>query len=276
MAPGDELILIEEDDGVSVLSQNPAVPDRKIYSDKKFEEKPQTILILGNGELLELVLKELDGYVAPGSTVIAASNEWGERENISLELQNLELQQMTCDIYQSKVLAELLEHNPGNIMILTDSDLQDEDADANTLLLLLQLSNIAEKKELEFTVASEMRKVENQELAKMTKVNDFVVSSNITALMMTQISQNRQQRLLLEDLLDEDGSEFYRKPIERYVECGKPVDFYTLISSAARYGEIAVGYQKVNGSKFTTVCNPQKNEKVTFSPEDALIVIAED
>ena len=274
--PGEKLILIEEDDGVSALAQNPAVPDRRLYSEKKFEEKPQCTLILGNGELLELVLKELDGYVAPGSTVIAASDDWGERENLSLELQNMTLQQETCDIYQSKVLSQLLEHKPSNIMILTDSSLEDEDADAKTLLLLLQLSNIAERENLQFTVASEMRKVENQDLAKMTKVNDFVVSSNITALMMTQISQNRQQRLLLEDLLDEDGSEFYRKPIERYVVCGKPVDFYTLVSSAARYGEIAVGYQKVSDGKFTTVCNPQKDEKVTFSPEDALIVIAED
>ena len=276
--PGDELILIEEDDGVSVLSQNPAVPDRRLFRQEKIENQPQCILILGNGELLELVLKELDGYVAPGSLVIAADDDWGDRADLheKLKLQNLTLRQETCDIYAGRTLRELLKNQPQNVMILTDTDMDDEDADASTLLLLLQLSSIADQEGLKFTVASEMRKVENQELAKMTKVNDFVVSSNITALMMTQISQNRQQRMLLEDLLDEDGSEFYRKPISRYVECGKPVDFYTIISSAARYGEVAVGYQKVEDGKFRTVCNPEKTEKVTFAPEDALIVIAED
>ena len=110
----------------------------------------------------------------------------------------------------------------------------------------------------------------------MTKVNDFVVSSNITALMMTQISQTREQRLFLEDLLDEDGSEFYRKSITRYVKCGEPVDFYTVSASAARYGEVAVGYQLVRDGKYQTFSNPAKGECITFRPEDALIVIAED
>ena len=121
-----------------------------------------------------------------------------------------------------------------------------------------------------------MRNAQNQELAKVTRVNDFVVSSKITALMMTQISYTREQRLILEDLLDEEGSEFYRKPISRYVSCGTPVDFYTLSASAARYGEIAVGYQKVEGGTMTTTCNPEKSETIVFSPADALIVIAED
>ena len=277
VAPGDKLILIEEDDGVSKLALNPAVSDRMHFGEAAIEEKAQCTLILGKGELLELVLTELDGYMAPGSLVVAAAPDWGDWElPKDLELRNLEFQQKTRDIYAGAVLRELLSYHPENVMILTDAAMEDEDADASTLLLLLQLSNIADQDHLTFTVASEMRKVENQELAKMTKVNDFVVSSNITALMMTQISQNRQQRLLLEDLLDEEGSEFYRKPISRYVQCGVPVDFYTLTSSAARYGEVAVGYQKAENGGFTTFCNPQKNEKVVFAPEDALIVIAED
>ena len=276
---GDKLILIEEDDGVSSLKSEEAPVDSALFAGlSTVQEKPQCSLILGSGELLELVLTELDHYVAPGSSVIAADTEWGDRDLTGLNqgFSNLRVEQKTCDIFSSRVLRELLAHRPENVMILTDSGLEDEEADARTLQLLLQLSNIAEKEHLKFTVASEMRKVENQELAKMTRVNDFVVSSNITALMMTQISQNRQQRMLLEDLLDEDGSEFYRKPITRYVKTGVPVDFYTLVSAAARYGEVAVGYQKVENGTFRTVCNPDKSQKITFTEEDALIVIAED
>lgn len=276
---GEKLIVIEEDDGVSTLSSSPAQPNKALLvSASEIKNPPQHTLILGNGELLELVLHELDNYVAPGSTVIAANTDWEGKENIAqnIILKNITLEQKTCDIYHRQTLRELLQGRPSNVMILTDAECDDEKADAHTLLLLLQLSNIADTTGIEFTVASEMRKVENQELARMTRVNDFVVSSNITALMMTQISQNRQQRLFLEDLLDEDGSEFYRKPVSHYVKCGEPVDFYTVTAAAARYGEIAVGYQIVNGSKFKTTCNPQKAEKITFHPEDAIIVIAED
>lgn len=276
---GDRVILIEEDDGVSMLKPMPAPVHPPLFSEPAdMPDKPQRTLILGNGELLPLVLSELDNYVAPGSVVVAANPVWEEDEHITsqLNLQRIRLEQKTCDIFSRPVLRELVEEVPDNVLILTDYSCDDEKADANTLLLLLHLSNIADTEGLNFTVASEMRKVENQELAKMTRVNDFVVSSNITALMMTQISQDRQQRLFLEDLLDEDGSEFYRKPISRYVQCGVPMDFYTVISAAARYGEIAVGYQLVRGGKYKTICNPLKDESITFGPEDALIVIAED
>ena len=277
--PGDRLILIEEDDGVSHLSPTAAKADSSLFSDaSQVAPVPQRSLILGNGELLRLALSELDNYVAKGSVVVAASPAWLETDHLAdeMDLKNICLEQKTCDLYSRQVLSQLLSDKPDNVLILSDYDSEDEQADANTLLLLLHLSNLAHEAGQHFTVASEMRKVENQELAKMTRVNDFVVSSNITALMMTQISQSRQQRMFLEDLLDEDGSEFYRKPISRYVACGKPVDFYTVTASAARYGEVAVGYQLVRDGRYRNICNPDKAQTVTFSPEDALIVIAED
>ena len=279
VGPNDQLILIEEDDGVSVMDAQPAELAHTLIAEEiDIVNKPQRSLILGNGEMLELVLNELDCYVAPGSVVVAANSSWKQEKPLveHLSLKNIRIEQKTCDIFSRDVLEALLMAQPENVMILTDQAYDDDQADANTLLLLLQMSSIAEKHQLEFTVVSEMRKVENQELAKITKVNDFVVSSNITALMMAQISQNREQRALLEDLLDDDGSEFYRKPVYRYVKCGEPVDFYTIGAAAARYGEIAIGYQFVRDHRFHTITNPIKSEKIIFTEDDALIVIAED
>ena len=275
----DQLIIIEEDDGVSKMQPKAASVDRRAFSENgNMKNPPQRSLILGSSELLGFVLEELDNYVSPGSVVVAANMEWKEGMNLSehMTFKNLQLEQRTCDIFTRDVIEELLSEKPENVLILTDSECDDDEADARTLMLLLHLSNIAEQTGQKFTVTSEIRDVENQELAQVTRVNDFVVSSNITALMMTQISQNRQQRAILEDLLDDDGSEFYRKPISRYLKCDQPVDFYTVSAAAARYGEIAVGYQKVKDGKLSTVSNPEKSEMITFSPEDALIVIAED
>ena len=161
-------------------------------------------------------------------------------------------------------------------MILTNQNDDDETADSKTLLLLLQLRDISRKNNLHFTVTSEMRSIEDQELAEVTKVTDFVISSNITALMMTQISQTREQFVILDDLLSDSGSELYMKIANRYVVTDKPVNYYTVCASASRYGEIAIGYKKVKeNGEFEIVINPPKEQEIIFNKDDRLIVVAE-
>lgn len=66
------------------------------------------------------------------------------------------------------------------------------------------------------------------------------------------------------------------KPVSNYVKTGERVDFYTVTESAARKGEIAVGYKKILDGQFSIVTNPLKTDEVIFNEEDNLIVIAED
>jgi hypothetical protein len=82
--------------------------------------------------------------------------------------------------------------------------------------------------------------------------------------------------LLFEDLLDADGSELYMKKASRYLKMGVDVDFYTISEIAKKRNEIAVGYKKVDGTEIKIITNPKKSDKVSFSEEDYLIVIAED
>jgi len=277
----DRLILIAEDDGISEAGAQPAPVAAEHFSDMGEQPVlPQRSMILGCSALLSQVLMEEDAYAAPGSVVIIAAEE--EQMNPAFlpapeKLQNLRLDVRACNLFERSVLDELMEEKPDNVLLLTDSENGDEEADARTLLLLLNLRDIAHKTGARFTVTSEMRSVQNQELARMTNVNDFVISSNITALMMTQIAQTREQHAILEDLLDEDGSELYMKPAGRYVRCGEGIDFYTLSASAARYGEIAVGCKRMRADgSFDILLNPPKGEKIVLSEADSLIVIAED
>ena len=125
-------------------------------------------------------------------------------------------------------------------------------------------------------LAAQILAVEDQELAEVTKVTDFVISSNITALMMTQISQTREQFVILNDLLSDSGSELYMKIANRYVVTDKPVNFYTVCASASRYGEVAIGYKKVKeDGKFEIVLNPPKDKEIIFNNDDRLILLAE-
>lgn len=65
------------------------------------------------------------------------------------------------------------------------------------------------------------------------------------------------------------------KPITRYVTTGEPVDFYTLGASAARYGEIAIGYKRfAEDGSFEIEVNPRSKAAKTFTQADDLIVVA--
>ena len=89
------------------------------------------------------------------------------------------------------------------------------------------------------------------------------------------MAEGRHKNAILNDLLSEGGSTIYMKPITRYVHTDKMVDYYTLGASAARYGEIAIGYKKVaEDGSFTIELNPQSKAATKFTDNDDVIVVA--
>ena len=93
--------------------------------------------------------------------------------------------------------------------------------------------------------------------------------------MMAQISENPKMKPLIDDLLDESGSELYMKPASDYVKVGVPVDSYTVTESAARKGEIYLGYRHFGKTKTKVIVNPRKDELITFGESDQIVVVAE-
>ena len=99
--------------------------------------------------------------------------------------------------------------------------------------------------------------------------------------MMAQLSENGELMSVFADIFDPEGAEIYLKPISDYVVTGQPVNFYTVTEAARRRGETALGYRLMSESHdsekaYGVHTNPNKSEKVTFSAEDKIIVIAEE
>ena len=275
---GDKLIIIAHDDSRIEL-QDAAAADESVFErEPNLHEEPHTLLVIGYTDMLKQILIEDDAYAAPGSKVIIAA-EPGKIDTDALpsedELKNIEVCVRECRIYKRRVLEKLVAEKPSSIMLMSDPELDDEEADARTLMLQLQLTDIAEEIGADIPLTIEMNSTRNQRLSQMMRATDFVVSSSITAKMMAQIAEQRHKKAIINDLLSEGGSSIYMKPITRYVTTGKPVDFYTLGASAARYGEIAIGYKKVaEDGSFAIEVNPYSREAEKFSDKDDLIVVA--
>ncbi|MBR2066755.1 MAG: hypothetical protein IJ875_00570 [Solobacterium sp.] len=277
---GDRLILIAHDDSVTALQDKASVKEEAFQREPNPDEEASTILVLGYSDLLKQIILEEDAYVAPNSTLIIAAEPGKIDTNFlpdNTQLKNLTIETQECKIYSRTILERLMAKKPTSIILIADTELSSEEADARTLMLQLQLTDIEKEVGLSIPLTIEMNSTRNQKLSQLMRATDFVVSSRITAKMMAQIAEERHKKDILNDLLSEGGSNISMKPITRYVLTNEPVDFYTLGASAARYDEIAIGYKKMaEDGSFTIEVNPRSKAPLQFSENDDLIVVAKD
>ena len=269
----DQLVLLELDDGDFKYQDAKKGDETKIQSGNCVcATSSNTLVVLGSNDKLPIILEEYSKYVQLGTRVVIVDDDF----DISTlkNCNNIEIsvcsQKVTRDL-----LCEILDENANNILLLNDDSLAPEASDSQTLLRLILLRDIADHSELHFSITTEMRSAENQRLATQARVDDFVIGSNFASLIMTQISENPNLMPLIKELLDEDGSELYMKPIADYVTTGAQVDSYTIAESAARKGEIYVGYRHIGEILENVVVNPNKDELVVFGERDQIVVIAE-
>ena len=284
---GDQIFaLSEDDDTIRLSSQNlPPINEAVIRSDERaLKAQPEKCLILGWNRSGTTIVRELDNYVVKGSQVTVVADIYNIEKQIRAQggrLKNQKLVVQEGETTDRDLLNELNVADYDHVIVLAYSTLEPQEADAKTLVTLLHLRDMAQKDETPFSIVSEMLDLRNRELAEATQVDDFIVSEHLVSLMMSQLSENAELFDVFTDIFDPEGSEIYLKPVSDYVVTGEPVNFYTVVEAACRRGETALGYRITSeatnaGKSYGIHTNPKKSEKVSFAPEDKVIVIAED
>jgi voltage-gated potassium channel Kch len=282
----DSLIVIAEDDDTIKLSgiAKPVIAEHAISSVTKSANVQEKTLVLGWNEKGNTIIQELDNYVADGSHVLIAA-ETDDAENAAKELSlKMKKQKVTfkkLKTTESAAIQSLDVKSYNHIIILCYTTMDVQEADAKTLITLLHLRNIADETGHNFSIVSEMLDVRNRELAEVTKADDFIVSDKLISLMLSQLSENKHLKKVFDDLFDADGSEIYLRPATDYVKENEQIDFHTVIESAARKGETAIGYkidaQSKDASKaYGVKVSPVKSAALKFTAKDKVIVLAED
>jgi hypothetical protein len=284
---GDQIFALSADDDtihVSGLNQ-PAIDEPVIRaSSQPVSPRPEKCLILGWNRSGTTIVHELDHYVAKGSQVTVVADVYNIEKQIRAQggkLQNQKLAVQEGETTDRELLNGLHVEDYDHVIVLAYNTVEPQEADAKTLVTLLHLRDMAEKDETPFSIVSEMLDLRNRELAEATKVDDFIVSEHLISLMMAQLSENADLFEVFKDIFDPEGAEIYLKPVSDYVAVGKPVNFYTVVEAARRRGETPLGYRlsaEANdaGKAYGVHTNPKKSETVVFTPEDKVIVIAEE
>lgn len=283
---GDKVIAIAEDD--STLKINLARAPKFVRGENlprvSAAQGQEKTLLLGWNERAELLVREMDNYVQPGSSlkIVCQHDVSGAVGAAWAPLKNTTVEFVQGDTTSRAVLDSLNVTEFDHILLLCEREhLDPAESDAETLISLLHLRNISEKSGKDLSVVSEMLDGRNRALAEVTKADDFIVSDKMISLLISQISQNKQLMRVFDDLFQADGSEIYLKPAELYAQPGQPVDFYSVLDMARRRGEVALGYRIVaeqfNPDKaYGVVLNPRKSDKIKLSADDRVIVLAED
>ena len=283
VGPGDRLIVIAaDDDKVGFKDASADVVDPTVVATTKpTGVDAERTLVLGWNRRGDQLIAELDNYVTRGSTVHVVAQLDGRGMPAASGHTNLSLSVdpgNPCD----RATLEMLDV-PGydHVIVLAGEGHDDHHVtDAQTLITLLHLRDIADRSGRDLSVVSEMLDVRNRDLAVATRADDFIVSDRLVSLLMVQIAENPELEAVFQDLFDPDGAEIYLKPASDYVVLGTPLTFHTVIESALRKGETAIGYRRATHAgdpmrAHGVVVNPVKSERLTFEAADRLIVLAE-
>ncbi len=284
---GDKVIAITEDDDTLVVNKNPKfdINEDIIVNLSSERAGAERTLLLGWNLRAQIIIRELDNYVGQGSymKVVSTYDKYADEvKEAAKNLKNISLEFECADTTAKDVLDGLnvTKYDSVQVLCYTD-DIDMQEADANTLISLLHLRRICEEEDKDLKIVSEMLDIRNRDLAEVTKADDFIVSDKLISLMMSQVSENKALMDVFEDLMDSEGSEIYLKPITNYIKPGQAISFYTLLESAKRRGEIAIGYRIQSAAHdsdnaYGVKVSPVKSEKITFTADDKLIVVAED
>ncbi len=283
---GDKIIAISQDDDTLILSNENSnvLNENAIVNENSEKLVAERVLILGWNKRAMIIIRELDNYLGPNSylkVVSSFDNNKEELLSISESLKNIVLEFDHQDTTDREVIESLDITSYDSLQILCYKEEMDmQEADAQTLITLLHIRRLMEEMGKDIKVVSEMLDIRNRELAEVTKADDFIVSDELISLLMSQIAENKNLMRVFEDLFNAEGSEIYLKPMSDYIKTGQNVDFYTILESAKRKGQTAIGYRisalaHNNLEAYGVVINPLKSNSISFSASDKLIVLSE-
>jgi K+/H+ antiporter YhaU regulatory subunit KhtT len=282
---GDKIIAIAEDDStLKTTHEKYTLQEHAIVNLQPEPNKPERTLLLGWNNRAPIIIKELNNYVVPGSSikVVSTFDVRAEIDEIYASLTNMEMDYLQADTTDRQTLDNLTVTGYDHILLLSYKENMDEqEADAQALITLLHLRNISEITSTDLSIVSEMMNVRNRDLAEVTKADDFIVSDKLISLLMSQVSENKHIMRVYEDLFQSEGSEIYLKPANTYIKPGEQVNFYTVMESAKAKGETAIGYRIIAEERnakaaYGVKVNPVKSDPIIFNENDKIIVLAED
>ncbi|MEU0133911.1 potassium transporter TrkA [Streptomyces sp. NPDC006296] len=279
IGPGDQILVVAEDDLLIRLGESrPAITESAITTAPAQSPTLDRTVLIGENTRTAKLVTLLDSFVQPGSTLDIAAPRRPETV-LADTLVNLTVGFKECEPTRRSSLEALDLGGYQHIVVLSDDTVAPGPSDDRTLVTLLHLRDIEEALGDPYSIVTEMNDDGNREVAQVTKADDFIVSTKVISLLLTQLTENRHLHAVFTDLFNPEGSEIYLKPASNYVVPGAEANFATVIEAARRRGETAIGYRLDEHDEeppgYGIFLNPPRAAPIVFGPEDTVVVFAE-
>jgi hypothetical protein len=145
------------------------------------------------------------------------------------------------------------------------------EADARTMLTLLTLDKAFTGMAKRPRVVAEMLDRANVAVAQTTGVEDFIVSDELSSLMIAQLSERLELHKVFDELFDAVGSFVALHPAPLYAAPGATTGFAEIVAAASQRGQTAFGWRL--DATGEVVVNPAKAATVLLGEYDQVLVL---
>lgn len=263
----DRLLVFAENRDSAVLNNGGQELNEAYAIGTPKPERDTKVCIFGWNRTIRTVLRELPENV---ESITIVNYDGDDREIIE---RICEAREISPDFIRANTKRELSLHeivkDIEHVIILSSHEADEDEADMETIFLLLNLRDVRTRYQLHYNITAEMRKEKNQSLIVGDDHTDFVVASNMSALFLAQLAETPEMITAFKELLSNEGNELFMKRAYNLSLHGEHT-VSELRQIAFRQKYIFLGYVGEDGH---CVFNPQLNDIIGLKRSDKVVVL---
>jgi Trk K+ transport system NAD-binding subunit len=272
-AADDQVVVIAADELSVIFTGRTAAPTDAAAAASTFTDPVEHIALVGWSSLGTKIVSDLDRVLGPGSVIdVLVDPGYVTAAEVTLP----PLATIKGDVHEladgpTAVLEMISAHSYDHAIVLSyRNELSAEQADALTLLMLLTMHKARATGAVSTRVVAEMRDRANVAIARTIEVDDFIVSDELSSLMLAQLSERRELDAVFSGLFNGSGCVLTLRPATLYAGSDEAT-WASAVSAAAQRDESAIGYRL---GESAVVVNPAKTARLVLGPNDRVLVLA--
>ncbi len=271
--PGDQVIAVSADDDTVVFDQILDVPSIAARTAPRTVAPSQRIMIVGWSTLGPMVIRELDDFLPEGSAVHVVVDTSLADPPTGDELTTHRGSLIIHEVDGPQALFDLVRLAPFDQAIVLGyrGSLTAAEADSRTLLTLLTLRKMfGSDPSTPMRIVAEVLDRANVSIAVSAGVDDFIVSDELSSLMIAQLSERADLLTVFNELFDSDGCDIVLRPADHYVGVDS-VSVAQLRAAGLERNETVLGYRIAATREI--VVNPPRATELTVAAGDEVLVL---